>query len=200
MYHEMVGDKGKVHGLDISENNLKRIRESIPQNGNILLHQGYMEDILHKLISLSGYFDWVTCTYGLYYSTWPFRTIEDFKKLLKPEGHLCIINPARDNNIEFYEMVNSISEVPQSIINTSTVWMDAFVIPFCINLFKEFDVYEFNNEVTYPDPESLLSYWRSTTYYNPDITPKLEVLIKDHFDKNGSYKLTKQALGVKCWD
>jgi len=174
----------------------------VKEKRNVTLYLGKMEEMLndYALGAMKTSFDWVTCTYGLYYSEHPLKTLSDMKELLKPDGRLCIIGPARENNKEFFDFVGSISKIPDPVLFSSNGFMDEAVIPTCINLFNHFDTYEFRNEVVYPDIEGLLSYWRSTTYYNPEIAPKLELLLLDHFRKNETYRIKKEALGVKCWD
>lgn len=198
MYSEMAGETGEVHGLDVSNEYLSRIVEYGLNNVELRLMK--MEDILKDHFLVKRGFDWVICTYGLYYSDNPKKTLSDLKVMLKPGGRLCIIGPAKKNNKEFFDLINSLSKIPEHILFSSDGFMDETVIPNCVKLFSRFAVYGFTNEVSYPDLDSLLSYWQSTTYYNPEILPKLEVILKNHFEKNGKYTIKKEAMGVKCWD
>jgi SAM-dependent methyltransferase len=159
-----------------------------------------MEDILKDHFLIKRSFDWVICTYGLYYSENPEKTLSDLKVMVKPDGHLCIIGPARDNNKEFFDLIGSLSKIPEHILFSSNGFMDEIVIPNCEKLFNQFETYNFKNEVSYPDMDSLMDYWKSTTYFNPEIAPQFEIILKDHFEKNGRYTIKKEAIGVKCWD
>lgn len=197
MYSEMAGETGEVHGIDVSVNYLIQISKW--KATNVSLHCLKMEDILEDYF-VWGSLDWVICTYGLYYSENPEKTLSDLKVMLKPDGHLCIIGPARDNNKEFFDLINSLSKIPDHVLFSSDGFMDEIVLPNCERLFNWGEVYNFHNEVSYPDIDSLLDYWKSTTYYNAEILPKLEIILKNHFEKNGKYTIKKEAMGVKCWD
>jgi ubiquinone/menaquinone biosynthesis C-methylase UbiE len=202
MYLGAVGPTGEVHGFDASAEALEHIRKSLPANTtNAVLHQGLMEDMAQLLFDWSGQFDWVTCTYGLYYSKDTETTLSVLKSLLKPRGRLAIVGPARLNNKNFYEVVGSVSRIPDFVIYSSTVFMDETVMPICRALFKSIEMYEFQNEIVYPDIESVVSYWRSCgTYYDEGALGNFKKQLEEHFAENEDFRVTKEALGIVCRD
>jgi SAM-dependent methyltransferase len=190
-----------VHGLDASAESLDKARAALKNVESVSLHHGQLEDVISALPGLQGYFDWITCSYGLYYSKNPERTARDLKTLLKSTGRLVVVGPARRNNESFYALVRQVSTIPDFVVWSSTIFMDQDVIPECRNLFASVVIHEFENEVIYPDPEAVITYWRSCgTYFNADAVPQIRRLLDEHFSHTAEFRIVKQALGVVCCD
>jgi len=190
---------GETHGLDASTESLAQVRLALQPDMAVTLHQGYLEDVLDAFPGEREHFDWITCTYGLYYSSNVSKTVHDLESLLKPSGKLVVIGPARRNNESFYALVTKVSTIPEFVIWSSTVFMDQDLIPECEKLFGSIAVHEFENVIVYPTPEAVIDYWRSCgTYYNAEAVPRIQRLLDEHFSLHGDFRITKQALGVVC--
>jgi len=153
------------------------------------------------LAPLEGFFDWITCSYGLYYSKNPEQTVHDLRRLLKPEGRLAVIGPARRNNESFFALIERVAEIPEFVRRTSTVFVDDTLIPTCRQLFRDVTIHQFDNDMVYPDAEGVINYWRSCgTYFKDSAVPELRQLLQAHFADHNEFRVGKQALGVVCSD
>jgi len=192
---------GEVHGLDASAESLDQARPALKNFESVTLYHGRLEDVISLLSGLKGGFDWITCSYGLYYSKNPPQTVQDLKMLLKPTGKLVVVGPARRNNESFYALVSQVSTIPDFVVWSSTVFMDQDLIPKCRKLFGSVVIHEFENEVVYPNSDAVITYWKSCgTYFNADAVPQMRQLLEEHFSRNGEFRIVKQALGVVCSD
>jgi ubiquinone/menaquinone biosynthesis C-methylase UbiE len=192
---------GEAHGLDASSESLAHVRASLQTGENVGLHHGHLEDVPAAFPGQSEYFDWITCSYGLYYSKDPKKTVRDLKGLLKPTGKLVVVGPARRNNESFYEIVGKVLTIPRFVVWSSTVFMDEDLIPECRRLFRSVTIHEFENTIVYPDPEAVITYWKSCgTYYDAAAVPQMRQLLDAHFSQHGEFRITKQALGVVSSD
>ena len=191
-----------VTGVDASAESLEQVRAAALKNGTeakVTVHQGYLEDVPAALPGEKEGFDWITCSYGIYYSKDPRQTVRDLKGLLKPSGKLAVIGPARRNNESFYSLVSRVSSIPRFVVWSSTVFMDEDLIPECRSLFGSVEIHDFENTIVYPTPEAVIEYWKSCgTYYNAEAVPQMRRLLEEHFSKHGDFQITKQALGVVC--
>jgi len=196
---EYLNLAGEVHGLDASAQALDQTRSALKNADSVILHHGRLEDVSSVLSGLTGYFDWITCSYGLYYSRDPLQTVRDLKLFLKPAGRLVVVGPARRNNESFYALVSQVSTIPDFVLWSSSVFMDRDLIPECRKLFGSVVIHNFENEIVYPNPEALITYWKSCgTYYKADALPQMRRLLEAHFSQHGEFQITKQALGVVC--
>jgi ubiquinone/menaquinone biosynthesis C-methylase UbiE len=185
---------GEVHGFDASEDSLRQVASRC----NAMLHHGNLDAIEEALPeSLRKSFDWITCSYGLYYATDPLAALRTLTEFLKPDGRIVIVGPARQNNESFYSLVRRVAEIPEFIVWSSQTFVDRDLIPECQRLFGSVTVHEFVNEIAYPTPEAVIEYWRSCgTYFREDATPALRNLLVSHFQDHQEFRVTKQALAV----
>jgi ubiquinone/menaquinone biosynthesis C-methylase UbiE len=196
---EYVRLGAEAHGLDASAESLTQVRAALKNGEAVTLHHGYLEDVPAALPGQCEYFDWITCSYGLYYSRDPKQTVRHLKTLLKPGGKLVVVGPARRNNESFYALVSQVLTIPRFVVWSSTVFMDEDLIPECRNLFSSVTLHEFENIIVYPNAEAVIEYWRSCgTYYKADALPQMRRLLEAHFSQHGEFQITKQALGVVC--
>lgn len=194
-YAQYLGSTGEVVGLDISLDALEVVEKQAARlRLPIRLVAGPMEDIL-SLLPERGYFDVISCCYGLYYSRVPAKMLQDFKKLLKPGGRLIIVGPDRGNNSEFYLLLKNFNPLPQEVKVTSRLMRDVVVLE-CRNVFAHVRYSLFQNAVVFPTPESLLNYWLATNLFKPEIQDALAKAILWHFKTKDSFTTTKRAMGV----
>ncbi len=83
---QRVGQDGRVHGIDLSEQILAQAQANISRAGldNVDLHHMDAEHIEFK----SAYFDIVTCAFGLFFLEDMLAALKDWHRVLKPGGRL----------------------------------------------------------------------------------------------------------------
>ena len=72
--------------------------------------------------------------------------------------------------------------LPEISKNFSTVSKDYFANPTC-----------------FPNPNTVIDYWKSYYLYDPSIEEQFTQRIKEHFKKNKEFVTTKQVIGITAY-
>jgi ubiquinone/menaquinone biosynthesis C-methylase UbiE len=184
---EMVGSIGHVVALDAAKDAIEKLREKAGQEfGNRLSTVAVkMEDFPRALAELNlplGSFDLMFCAYGLYYADDPIAILQDALSWLKPNGRIAIVGPYGSNNGPLFNLLGECGvEVPPFVLYTSRDFMESAVIPWAIGHFSKIVLNTMVNHVTWSNSESLITYWKNTTFYDDAKLTVLENKVKDYF-------------------
>ena len=197
-YAELLDRTGEAVGLDISSEAVRALqRQAVRLRLPVRLVAGPMEDIL-TLLPERGYYDLISCCYGIYYSLSPDKTLRDFKELLKLGGRLVIVGPDLGNNREFYSVLKSLKPLPRKV-ETTNRFVREVVIPELSRLFVQVRCSLFENQVVFRTVEDFLDYWRATDVFDPEIEDDLAKAVLKDFHAKGSFTITKRAMGVLAY-
>ncbi len=191
---QIVGNKGGVTGLDLSEESLAKLRvDSKAQGLEITAICARMEELAQYVPN--DVFDAVLSSYALYYSDKPEQTIHEICRCLKQEGRLLVVGPDRKNNQELLDLLEPIIGIPEtSIYNQSFAY--EIVIPVCKVLFRELRVEHFKNPIIFSDAQLLLEYWRSGGYYRPEAEDAVQKAVASYFSERSKFILHKRIVSV----
>lgn len=194
---ERVGPGGKVVGLDVDQRALDDVRERAAGRQPVPeLVQGAMED-LERLVSWRP-FDAACCAYALYYAQDPVTVIEQVARVLSPRGRFAVAGPYAGNNGEFLSLLGEAGLPARPALDPG--FMDRIVEPVFQRLFGEVSGVPYENLVTYPTPESVVGYWRSTAYYVADAEEAFAQAVQRHFAAQGEFTNGKRGLVLQGRD
>ena len=184
----------KVYAADISS-------ESLSVINNLKLNN--VEPVALDLNEFSStkqfpenFFDYIHCAYGLYYAQDAADIIQQAYKLLKSDGMLIVVGPTDDNNRELFSLVERVYPIDEYIVYTSRDFMNTLVLPAARKFYQNVGKHYFENEITYPDAESLYAYIKSSTMYQPEYDEKLRLEISKFFTTQKSLVVTKKVMAV----
>lgn len=192
-----VGPRGRVVGLDVDARALDDVRaraagrQPVPE-----LVQGPMED-LERLVDWRP-FDAACCAYALYYAQDPTSVVEQVARVLSPHGRFVVAGPYTGNNSEFLALLAEAGLPARPALDPG--FMDDVVGPACRRLFGEVSSQPYVNVVTYPTPESVVDYWRSTAYYVADAEEPFGRAVQRRFADGGGFANGKRGLVLLARD
>ncbi len=190
---EMINENGSITGLDISEELLKEVNTHTENKKNVILKKGEMENIDEYF--KNEYFDLILCCFGLYYSKDYKNTIKDIYNKLKDNGNCFVCGPIKRNNQELTDIHETFGKLSDEYMLHNN-FMKNFALPYFKSLFSEVKTEIFENQVTFPNKETLLKYWKSYTLFEQEDQNKFEKAIEDIFIKEGKFITKKVVMGI----
>ncbi len=191
---ETINENGSITGLDISKDLLNEIELNVERN-NIFLKNGSMEDIGNQFTNAQ--FDLILCCVGLYYSKDYIKTIKDIYDKLKEGGRCFVCGPIKRNNKELTDIHETFEKLPEEY-NMRNNFMETKALPYFETLFGEIKKDIFENPVTFPSKDELLTYWKSYTLFEKEEQNKFEKVIEDIFAREIKFITKKVVMGISA--
>ncbi len=186
----------RIVGVDASRESLDKAKERLKdrvQSGNMLLKLAKMEKMFLGPDIKTESFDLISCFYGLYYAEDPKKIIADMINRLKNSGTALIVGPYGKNNADFFTLLQRHYELPELVVRSSTTFMEEEIHP-ALSQRCDVKVKSFVNKIKYPSAQSLIDYWRSSTFYFPEHEDAVCKDIEEHFAKHKEYIIEKHVL------
>lgn len=181
---------GHLVATDISSDALKALHERAEQNGmsgRLTTVKGDMDAL--TLDALGGQpFDRIFCAYGLYYSGDAIALLERLRTWLSADGSIVIVGPFGINNKPLLDLLQQADVTPTEYVTfTSQQFMPDVVVPWACNRFRSVNIRTLVNPVTWPNPETVISYWRNTTFFDGKREEKVRTLLDRHFEHHAAF-------------
>ncbi len=139
-----------------------------------------------------NFFDLIYSVYAFYYSKDEMRLLDIMKRKLKPQGRISIVGPYSDNNIAWFRFLNQFMEIPESIMASTTTFMEG-IEKYAHKNFNEVNSKEFFNNITLPSYDALKEYWVANIYYAPKYDAGFEKYAREHFKENSVFTYFKKV-------
>jgi ubiquinone/menaquinone biosynthesis C-methylase UbiE len=200
---ELVGASGGVTALDVAGEALEKLRDKLDaaMSRRLTTVAAPMEDFPQALAQLPlkpPAFDLIFCAYGLYYSRDPKETLEEALRWLKPGGRMAIVGPYRANNGPLFGFLGELgAEIPPPVIYASRDFMEAAVIPWGLGHFRKITVHTMVNPVVWDKPESLITYWQNSTFYDEARLLPVEQRLAEYFQVHRHFINEKWVMMVE---
>jgi ubiquinone/menaquinone biosynthesis C-methylase UbiE len=200
---ELVGNNGQVVALDASKDSLEKLNQRVEQDycRRLTAVAASMEEFPRTLAGLNlsmGSFDLIFCAYGLYYADDPIAILQDALRWLKPNGRIAIVGPYGLNNGPLFNLLGDCGvEIPPFVLYTSRDFMESAVIPWAIGQFSKIVLNTMVNHVTWSSSESLINYWKNTTFYDNSKLVILKNKLNDYFEHNPFFVNEKWVMVVE---
>ena len=197
---KLIGARGSVDSVDISEESIQILREKAQQlniNNRIKTIHSKLDDI--ELYLNNKQFDYIVASYSLYYVHDANRMFLTIEKHLKADGRLFFCGPSNRNNSELRRIISNITGDRSILKNTvASKFMEHSSQKICSKLFHDIEVFSFKNPINFPNPESVISYWRSHNLFIENYDSLFVNEILKYFDKYGQFTNTKYGIGICC--
>jgi ubiquinone/menaquinone biosynthesis C-methylase UbiE len=200
---EMVDSSGHVVALDVAEDAIEKLRQKagnkyVNRLSTVAIKMEDFQNVFPLLKMESASFDLMFCSYGLYYSDNPTATLQEALKWLKPNGKIAIVGPYRANNWPLFKLLMECSvEIPPFVLYTSRDFMEHAVMPWALGHFRKLIIHTMVNKVTWNDPESIITYWQNTTFYDNNKLSILEDKLNDYFRQNPAFINEKWVMMIE---
>jgi len=189
-YASIVGDKGSVYGMDISQDLLNEAETKVKAShlNNVTL----VNDSADNTLMFDDHtFDAVSCCFSIYYYKDIQQTLSEIKRVLKPQGRLFVAAPTRNNIAE----ITTIIPPDMHYINRT----ESEIIPRITFNFNKTTIEVFRNPVTFPNMTAFMDYFNASgTFKTASQKEKdaLKNIVKTVFDIRGEFTMTKEVYGI----
>lgn len=183
-------------GVDLSGESLEKARGRLAETGfegKLNLLKTSMEEMFSSSDLSGTKFDLISCFYGLYYSRNVEDTLHGMLNHLSAPGTLLIVGPYGKNNASFFELLQRHFSLPDGVVRSSTIFMEQEVYPV-LNAHTDVEAVTFVNPVEYPEPQSLIDYWRASTFYSNEHEAAVVKDVENHFRRDGSFVIEKHVM------
>jgi ubiquinone/menaquinone biosynthesis C-methylase UbiE len=140
-------------------------------------------------------FDLVFCSYGLYYSKNIEFVLNSIYNLLNKNGRLMVMGPFGKNNKQLFDILTKLDvTIPQPVIHSSSKFMYEDVLGFAVNNYESVHIHTTQNRIEWKTVESVMSYWKSSTFFNESRENDFQQLVANEIGKNGVFVNDKHIM------
>lgn len=160
----------RIIGVDVSASSLAVASGRLnlfAQTKQIDLVPVGMEEMFSAPALKGKKFDLISCFYGLYYSQDVARTLAEMIEHLSDSGTLMIVGPYGPNNGSLFEILRKFFELPELVTRSASTFMEQEVLPI-LEKRTRVSIVTLVNPIRYPDVESIITYWKSSTFYSQE--------------------------------
>lgn len=187
-----------ITGVDVSRESIIAATERLNGAGTaarITLKITGMEEMFGEEGIKGRSFDLVSCFYGLYYSKDPGAVLRKMVEHTSDNGTILIVGPYGKNNSSIFGLLERHFSLPPEVKRSCTVFMEEAVWPV-LSGHCRVEKKIFVNKISYPDADTLMDYWRATTFYSPEHEKAVLRELKGHFDGNDEFVVEKHVLAL----
>lgn len=196
---KIVGEKGRLLSVDISEESLNTLTQTAIEEGldkRISLLNSDIDE-LYKYVE-GKKFERALSSYSLYYSKNPEILIQAVFNSLVDDGIFFFCGPSTENNAEIKNFHKIIGGNPDKKLGEGAVFMETIGLTLAEEIFRKVETSQFENKIEFTSPESLVEYWKSYNLYDKNLEEKFIQAAGDYFKSNDSFVTVKRVLGIKA--
>jgi len=184
-----------ITGLDVSAQSIEKSQQRLEKyDGNLTLVTASMEEYLATNPDDSK--DFISSFYGLYYSQNIAETCQQIHRILETNGHFLTCGPYGNNNESLFSLLEKHYTLPEFVVYSSTTFMKETLKPILLELSMSLEEKYFVNTISYPNTESLMTYLKSSTFFNEDYHDDIVKDLKEHFKKHTTFKVEKHVMAL----
>ena len=197
LYAERSG-VDRLVGVDLSTDSLAIARNRLEEksdNDRTLLLAEQMDKVFSSSVLADEKFDLISCFYGLYYSkdaSWLLREFEDH---LNPGGSILIVGPYGENNRSLFNLLEKHITIPELVTRSSSTFMTDEV-EATLQGSLEVRAETFINSIQYPSIESVMEYWRASTFYDETREADVTRDLAAHFEQADAFDVAKHVMAI----
>lgn len=193
-FSKFCGSLSEIVAIDASADSLKIVEKKCLEKKiqNLKTIKANMDN-LSELLKDSEEFEMIISCFALYYSKKIPNIILTIKKLLNNEGRFFVCGPTEGNNTELIEFH---SQILKSSLEPTDFPMNKIILPEIKKNFSKIEEFNFSNPLHFPDPDSLIHYWKSYYLYDQNIEEEFISKTKKYFENHTEFISTKKILGI----
>lgn len=185
-------------GVDRSSDSLAKARARVEETGfggTLDLYDYPMDGSLEQDPLSDRSFDQISCCYGLYYANDVETLLDSMLSHLSTDGSLLIVGPWGENNKLLFDLLRRHISLPPLVERSATTFMTDEVFAYLENRAK-LRTETFVNPVSYPTLESVLEYWRKTTFHDAAADAAVRRDLEAYFTKHDTFVVEKHVMGL----
>jgi SAM-dependent methyltransferase len=166
-YAQVLGERGIVLGMDLNPELLYKAREqtnALP-TPSVLFPWNFDH---HPWPLLAEEVDILIAPYSAYYTKDILTWVEDALRVIRVNGRLLILGPARNNAQELYELnelLSGIRSVPET--DEATMKLEAGFLPELRSRLGDNITFKIlDRQIVFPSPDEFARYYQATMLYD----------------------------------
>lgn len=189
---------GRMVGVDLSAESLDITRKRLDEkadNGQTLLLGEQMDNVFSDVALAVEKFDLISCFYGLYYSNDACGLLRECEEHLNPGGSILVVGPYGENNRSLFQLLEKYIEIPELVMRSSATFMTDEVLP-ALESSLDVRTETFVNNIRYPSVDSVIDYWRASTFYDEAHEADVSRDLKVHFEQADEFVVSKHVMAA----
>jgi ubiquinone/menaquinone biosynthesis C-methylase UbiE len=193
---KLVSPNSKLTGVDVSVDAVRAVTEHAERHGveNVEASMCPLDDVVAHFEGRR--FDLILSTYAVYYSSDMKSLLASLSGLLSERGQVFVCGYGKDTNREFDGLLERISGDTGQHMPVGD-FISAAAIAEVAQHYSSHTVTRLANSVEFSTLDALMSWWTNHGSYVPELHEQARASLVEHFDRNQSFQLTKNVLGVR---
>ncbi len=192
------GAKGALEyvvGVDVSADALEIAERRLAEVGSPrqLVHAPMEHAFTHPAL-VDDRFDLVSCFYALYYAREPRAVLQAM--IAHADRAVLVVGPWGQNNATLFDLMRAYGPLPKLAEWSSTGFMEEIVLPTIDASSLDLDVSTFTSEVSFPDVEAFLAYWRASGFHDPSAEVEVARDIEARYAAGNPVVIEKHAMAA----
>lgn len=191
-----LSSESKIVGIDISSDAVARVNQRANREGitNIKAIVCDLDDVTTYF--KESRFNLILSTYAIYYSRNMLSLLSSLRHLLNDNGQVFVCGYGKGTNQEFYDLVNKLVNDESRKIGSIEDFMEEQDIAQVARSYSSYRIVRLANSVVFRSAENVLAWWKNHNSYIPELHREVCHTIDQYLKKNGSFRMTKNVLGV----
>lgn len=195
----LLGAGGRVWACDINSSSLEKMSSGLASNLNQKVEKVCVDfNERNKLLGLlPAKFDLCFCSYGLYYNHDVPGLLNDVKPRLSDHGQIIVVGPFGDNNGELFSFLELCGvRIDAYVKFTCQPFMNEVLLKWATSNYKQIQIDTIKNQVRWQNSDTVLRFWRSSTFYDEKYDSAVSEKLKEWFKKHDTFVNTKWIMRV----
>lgn len=193
---DLVLPNGSILGFDVSQEVLDEVTRRAQQEHrkHISVLRGSLDDVVEMLASRQ--FDLILSTYAIYYAKDFVRLLIKLRNLLSTSGMMFVSGFGRGTNKEMVDLINRLSPKGRPIAHAVEDFISENDIGKLRGHYRRVDVARLENRAVFNSHYAVMKWWRNHSSYVPSLDATVEKEVRSACQRDGSFELTKNVLGL----
>ena len=199
-FSQAVGAGGSVSSVDISAESVELLKQRLRPGARVQAVAADMATLARLIADVFAIkrYDLAHSSYALYYSPERLAVLDAMRASLKQCGRCAIFTPNIPHGL--VQLAGRFSVIPKEI-HDSLSFGPGVLEPYFRRHFPRVEIHRFNNVVTLPKTDTLIDFYRQTTYHDAAAEPYIREVADREIARTGSYKYEKNGfliIGYAC--
>lgn len=194
--NEVVHGDAEILGVDISQKAVQTVNDHAERDGlkNIRAVRCSLDDVVNQL--KDSRFDLVLSSYAIYYSRDQVKLLSSFPSLLRSDGQVFICGYGKGTNNELYDLIEEIAPRPMQQPTRIDDFLSSSDIAKISEFFSSYKIVRLENKIIYSSSQQFLGWWKNHNSFIPELEETVRKRLDSFFDREDSFSLSKNVLGV----
>jgi len=194
--HKLLSPQSKIIGIDVSPEAVAKVNECAEEERitNIKAKECELDTVISNFEG--SLFDLILSAYAIYYSNDMLKLLSSLPILLTENGQVFICGYGKDTNQEIYNIINRLVDRNSLKIDPTDDFISEEEIAEAARHYSSYRTVRLANKVIFYSADAVLGWWTNHNSYVEEVHQEVVLTLEKYFEKNRSFSLSKNVLGV----